>query len=178
MIQKGNTLWGSWTSSPHVDTSFAMRISKIIFFHLIRWQNPIIRDIFGNLSRAGSITHRRIADLLQTQKPIAAGNPRKIESKHFLRILKFKKNRIFGRLYPYTHKRCISAANLRLLITFRESTYDHKQQIKNKNFGWNKKKSLAQEVRQKIDILDRRSKVRPLNRYFVCNTATGSLCDL
>ncbi len=42
------------------------------------------------------------------------------------------------------------------------------------------KKFLGQEVRQKSDILEHRSKgsFAPFNPYFVCNTAAGSLCDL
>ncbi len=38
-------------------------------------------------------------------------------------------------------------------------------------------KSLAQEVGQKSDLSERKSKA-PFNPYFVCNTAALSLCNL
>ncbi len=52
-----------------------------------------------------------------------------------------------------------------------------------KNSNKKKKKSLAQEVRQKSYIF-RNVEVKvegrfvPFNPYFVCNTAIGTLCDL
>ncbi len=64
-----------------------------------------------------------------------------------------------------------SSPNWRKIRNIAGKRYDHETKTK---------KSLAQGVHRKSDISERRSKgaSAPSTDYFVCNTATGSLCNL